>query len=224
MAKIKIDVQKKYFFKYILLDNFFSDNEMQYFINRFNIEDLPSDGHCSLYNIRIFKDNKIEIKIGSNLIPTEIIMQINKKYENILYTLLSVLAPTKHRLIDYIDYSLVATGKDYKYEIHDDIPAKLLSTVIYLKPEENLGTILHPCPQYVLGNRIAFPNENFVIKWKASRAMIFSRIGQKTWHSFQGDGKSNRLTFLINVGTNKMKEARLIEDSKEFKKSITWVN
>ena len=69
-----------------------------------------------------------------------------------------------------------------------------------------------------------FPNENFVIKWKVNRAMIFSRIGQKTWHSYQGDGKSNRLVFGINVGTERAKEAREIEDSEEFKKSITWVN
>ena len=221
---VKIHIQSKYFFKYIILDNFFSDSEIN-FLNRCNISNQPSDKVSILYQLRIFKDKKIEVKIGGDLSPQAKIIAIHKKYENLFHSILSVLCPAKSKLIDFIEYALVATGKDYKYIIHDDIPAKLLSTVIYLKPEENMGTVIYPCPQYKLANgKIVFPSNGVSIKWKTNRALIFSRIHERTWHSYQGDGKSNRLAFVINVGTDKVKEVMEIENSKEFKESITWVN
>ena len=152
-------------------------------------------------------------------------MAIHNRYEELFHKLLKALCPPKADLIDFIEYSLTITGKDCKYPIHDDVPNKLLSTVVYLKPEENKGTILHPCPKYITFNgEKALPNEGCIIDWKPNRALIFSRIHQKTWHSYQGDGKNNRLTFVINLGTDKLNEVMKIENSKEFKNSITWSN
>ena len=33
--------------------------------------------------------------------------------------------------------------KNFKFPIHDDIPNKLLSGVIYIKPEKNSGTVFY---------------------------------------------------------------------------------
>ena len=218
-------IHNKYFFKYIVLDDFFADVEIEY-LNRLDISNVASDQASILYQLRIFKDKSIEPKGQEKaLIPIEKIMSIHNKYEPLFHSLLSKLCPAKSNLIDFIDYQIILTGKDAKYPIHDDVPAKLLSTVIYLKPENNLGTVIYPCPNYALfDGKIASPSEGFGIHWKINRALIFSRIHQKTWHSYQGDGKSNRLAFVINVGTEKVKEVMDIENSKEFRESITWEN
>ena len=39
---------------------------------------------------------------------------------------------------EYSEFHIIETGADYKYPIHDDTPNKLLSGVIYLRPEKNL--------------------------------------------------------------------------------------
>ncbi|WP_269604071.1 hypothetical protein [Prochlorococcus marinus] len=222
---VEIPIRSKYFFKYLILDNFFSDNEMQYF-NRFDISKVPSTQFTTIYQARIFKDKNIEPKATKGgPLSIDNIISMHNKYEEFFYSILSKLCPAKSNLIEYIDYKIVVTGKDYKYQIHDDVASKLLSTVIYLKPEKNIGTIIYPCPNYILFNgKILSPSEGVVVDWKVNRALIFSRINQKTWHSYQGDGKSNRLAFVINVGTDKAKEVMEIENSKEFKESITWAN
>ena len=222
---INIPIQSKYFFKYIILDNFLSDNEIQY-LNRLDISKVPSNGILNCYQARIFKDKNIKPKaVGDNLINIENIISIHKKYENLFSSILLKMCPAKSKLIEFMEYTLSITGKDCIYPIHDDAPYKLLSTVIYLKPENNIGTLIYPCPKYPLfDGKILSPSEGFCIKWKQNRSLIFSRIHQKTWHSFQGDGKSNRLAFVINVGTDKVKEVMDIENSKEFRESITWTN
>ena len=68
------------------------------------------------------------------------------------------------------------------------------------------------------------PNEGTVIRWKQNRGFVFSRINQKTWHSYQGDKKNNRLTLVINICTDKVEEVDRIEQTKEFKESITWAS
>ena len=225
ISMLEKPIQSKYFFKYIVLDDFFADVEIEY-LNRLDISNVPSDQASILYQLRIFKDKNIEPKgTERSLIPMEKIISIHNKYEPLFYSLLLKLCPAKSDLVDFIDYQIILTGKDAKYPIHDDVASKLLSTVIYLKPENNFGTIIYPCPNYALfDGRIVSPSEGFGINWKVNRALIFSRIHQKTWHSYQGDGKSNRLTFVINVGTDKVEEVMEIESSREFRESITWEN
>lgn len=225
LSMLEIPIQSKYFFKYIVLDDFFADAEIKY-LNNLDISDVASDQASILYQLRIFKDRNIEPKGKDGaLIPIEKITAIHNKYEPLFYSLLLKLCPTKSNLIEFIDYQIILTGKDCKYPIHDDVASKLLSTVIFLKPESNCGTLIYPCPNYAsFDGRIFSPSEGAAIEWKINRALIFSRIHQKTWHSYQGDGKSNRLAFVINVGTDKVKEVMDIENSKEFRESITWAN
>ena len=220
-----ISIQKKYFFKYLILDSILSDNDLEYFNNSFNVDIQPSDKLGSFFSIKIFRDKRIHFNFGENQITQNKIMEIHNKYEKTFHTLLSEMCPAKLKLHNYTEYTLNCTGKDYKYAIHDDIPSKLLSAVIYLKPEENTGTIIYPSPEYKLWNgELAFPSEGTLIHWKQNRGFVFSRIHQKTWHSYQGDTKKNRLTLIINICSDKVKEVMEIENSKEFKDSITWTN
>ena len=77
------------------------------------------------------------------------------------------------------------TGSHHVYPIHIDQKEKLLSIVIYLKPKVNRGTIIYD--SFEKSN----PTE---IEWKQNRAFIFSR-SKNSFHSYEGDKKSNRFTF-----------------------------
>ena len=84
---------------------------------------------------------------------------------------------------------------------------------------------MYPGPEYKLCNgESALPQEGTLIRWKQNRAFVFSRIFQKTWHSYQGDKKNNRLALVINLCTDKIEQVDKIEQSKEFKESITWLS
>ena len=84
--------------------------------------------------------------------------------------------------------------------------------------EKNLGTIMYPCPNYPIGDSIYTPNEHTLIEWKQNMAFIFSRIYGKTWHPYKSDGENNRLAFVMNISTKRIKEVDEIENSNEFKK------
>ena len=86
--------------------------------------------------------------------------------------------------------------------ISDDTPNKLLSGVVYLKPEKNIGTIFYEDKQ---------GNGRKEIEWKQNRAVFFSRTERETWHSYQGDGKCNRIALVYNLMTNNIKEVCKIE-------------
>ena len=43
----------------------------------------------------------------------------------------------------YSDFNIIETGKNYTFPIHRDHINKLLSGVIYIKPEQSSGTIIY---------------------------------------------------------------------------------
>ena len=51
------------------------------------------------------------------------------------------------------------------------------------------------------------------VEWKVNKAVFFSRAEKETWHSYQGDGKSNRLVLVPNLETE-LKDVYKIEDKK----------
>ena len=51
-----------------------------------------------------------------------------------------------------------------------------------------------------------------IIDWKINRAIFFSRSEKETWHSYEGDGKSNRIVLVYNLMTNKIKDVYKAEN------------
>ena len=117
------------------------------------------------------------------------------------------LNPEKIKLYDYSEFFIIETGSNYKFPIHDDTPNKLLSGVVYLKPEENSGTIFYKNKK---------GDDRKEIEWKVNRAVFFSRSERNTWHSYQGDGKNNRLVLVYNLMTKRIKEVYKIEKKNYF--------
>ena len=105
------------------------------------------------------------------------------------------------------------TSKNSKFPIHDDTPNKILSGVIYLTPEKNSGTVFYNDKN---------GNENSNVEWKQNRAVFFSRKERETWHSYQGDGKSNRIALVYNLMTYKIKKVYEVEKKNYFFGLLRW--
>ncbi|MDC0450144.1 hypothetical protein OAL70_04640 [Pelagibacteraceae bacterium] len=176
--------------------------------NFLNTEDL--DGLCSL-DIKPVGPN--EIKVYQNIITGDqvsrndcidlkLLKDMNDRYHNLAMKILRELNPKKVSLYDYSEFYIIETGSNYKFPIHDDIPNKILSGVVYLKPEKNSGTLFYK-------NKKGEGKEE--VEWKVNKAVFFSRAEKETWHSYQGDGKSNRLVLVYNLMTSKLKDVYKIE-------------
>ena len=133
--------------------------------------------------------------ITNDCIKKETLERLHKNYHSKAIEILQELNPLKVHLYDYSEFHIIETGADFKFPIHDDTPNKLLSGVIYLKPKIIME-------QYSIQIKRRRKKE---IEWKINKAVVFSRAERTTWHSYQGDGKSNRIVLVYNLMTKKLK-------------------
>ena len=175
------------------------------FLEKKDLDDISS--------IKLEKVNKNEIRVYHNSIDknnntktdcinSEILKRLQENYHDKAMNLLKELNPLKAELYDYSEFHIIETGADYQFPIHDDTPNKLLSGVIYIRPEKNSGTIFYENKK---------GNGKKIIDWEINRAVFFSRTERETWHSYKGDGKSNRIALVYNLMTNRIKEVYDIE-------------
>jgi len=145
--------------------------------------------------------------IRNDCIDEDFLRRLNRNYHNKALNILKELCPEKEKLYDFSEFHLIETGSNYEFVIHDDTPDKLLSGVIYLKPEKNVGTIFYK------NKRGEGRNE---IEWQVNKGVFFSRVEQQSWHSYKGDNKSNRIALVYNLMTKRIKEVYKIENKNYF--------
>ena len=82
---------------------------------------------------------------------------------------------------------LVKTCEDASYPIHEDAPHKIFSVVIYISPQENIGTNLYDS------------NKNLAkaVEWKPNRALMFCPLDGITWHDY--GSSTERYTLQYNL-------------------------
>lgn len=176
--------------KYKILDNFLNDTCFNY-LSSLNLKNVNSNEVFSYHN-KVYKNGDIK----STCISPEILKNLQNSCHKIAINLLNELAPKKIELYDYSDFNIIETGKDYAFPIHRDHINKLLSGVVYLKPDINNGTILYE-------NKVG--KNPYEIEWKKNRALFFSRTEETSWHSYKGDGKNNRIVLVYNLMTTNTK-------------------
>ena len=177
---------------------------------------LNEDDFNELCNLKIEKKSDEKFKIFHNeisgneilksSIDEKLLIKLNK-YHLKAMEILKELSPEKFNLYDYSDFVLILTDKNAKFPFHDDTPNKLLSGVIYLIPEKNSGTVFS-------NNKKGTNSEK--VDWKQNRAVFFSRKERETWHSYEGDGVSNRLALVYNLNSNRLKEVYKAEKKNYF--------
>ena len=123
------------------------------------------------------------------------IKEFQLKYHTKALNILKELNHLKVDLYDYSEFHVIETGANCSFPIHDDTPDKLLSGVIYINPikiEQFFMTIKKVMENKKLNGKLI---EEF-----------FSRIEGETWHSYEGDQKSNRIALVYNLMTKKIKD------------------
>ena len=168
-------------------------------------------------SLQLEKVHKTQIKVYPNLIinkkiisnscfDKKFLIELNKKCHSKAFNILKKVSPKKAKLYDYSVFNIVETGSHYSFPIHDDTPNKLLSGVIYLNPKKNLGTIFYDSNKKKLK----------IINWKKNKAIFFVREEKKTWHSYRGNKKENRIVLVYNLMTNRIKDVYKIENKNYF--------
>ncbi len=180
-----------------IIENFLDETDFET-LSKLKLDTVPENS-LKVYHNEIDKNNNVL----TSCIDPSIIKSLNNKYHDKTFQLLNKISPKKAELYEYSDFSIIKTGKNYKFPIHDDTPNKLLSGVIYLYPEKNTGTIFY-------GNKKGDNKE--VVEWKQNRAVFFSRHERETWHSFEGDGNSDRVVLVYNLVSNNLKKIFEIEN------------
>ena len=184
-----------------ILDSFLNKEDLQE-LSSLNLKKVLKN-EVKVYHNTVNLNNDIQ----SECISKESISRLQKNYHNKAIDILNELNPKKVSLYDYSEFHIIETGADYVFPIHDDTPNKLLSGVVYLKPENNTGTIFYENKNGDGKNEVP---------WRVNRAVFFSRSERKTWHSYKGDGKSNRVALVYNLMTARLKEVYKIENKSYF--------
>ncbi len=181
-----------------IIDNFLDKEDFEELCS-IELDEVNSDKikvfHNEIYKNEIIKNSRID---------KNFLKKLNEKYLIKGFEILRELNPNKVKLYEYSDFTLIQTGSHYKFPIHDDTPNKLLSGVIYLKPEVNKGTLFYKDKQ---------GNEKKEIEWRQNRAVFFARSEKQSWHSYEGDKKSARVALIFNLMTTKIFDVAKYEDS-----------
>ena len=183
--------------KYKVFDNFLEEKDFKA-LEKIKFSKINSN------NMRVFHNtiNKDGTIIKNDCIEKTTLKKLQIKYHPKALEILKELCPEKVRLYDFSEFHIIQTGANYKFPPHDDTPIKLLSGVIYVEPMENKGTMFF---------RDKKGSDKEEIKWKKNRAVFFSRKERETWHSYEGDRKSERIALVYNLMTFKIKEVCKIE-------------
>ena len=79
----------------------------------------------------------------------------------------------------------------YKFYIHMEGLEKIWSSVTYITPEINVGTKM-----YTHQDKETFVKE---AEWKPNNTFIFCGQQNKTWHSYESNQNTNRITFNLFI-------------------------
>lgn len=190
-----------------IVDNFLNTDDFDE-LKSLKLDEIHSNS-IKIYHNEIDQNNKIiTSSLNENLIKT-----LHKNYHQKTFEILKELSYEKSKLYEYSDFTIIKTGKNYKFPIHDDTPNKLLSGVIYLYPEENRGTIFYKNKK---------GEDKNIIDWKQNRAFFFSRLERETWHSYESNGKSDRIALVYNLMTTQIKKVYEVEKKNYFIGNLRW--
>ena len=178
--------------KLITIDNFLKKDDFKR-LNKIKLNKVDE------YSVKVYQNTFYSKKnIVNTCISKGFLKKIHDRYHGELIKILNKIDYEKSKLYEFSEISVVKTGKNAKFPIHDDTPDKLLSGVIYLYPKKNTGTIF-------------YLNKKKIVSWKENRAVFFSRKERETWHSYEGNKISDRVVLVYNLKTSNLRKVYDIE-------------
>ncbi|MBD1150636.1 hypothetical protein IDH12_04540 [Pelagibacterales bacterium SAG-MED29] len=193
-------------YKLKIVDNFFHQSDYEEILNLDINKNVKKS--FNFYHNEVNNNGVIKSTLDENFV-----LKLHKNYHDKAINILNEINKDKVELYDYSDFSIIVTNKDSKFPIHDDTPNKLLSGVIYLSPEENKGTYFYNDKK---GSGKTYAD------WKPNKGVFFSRKERETWHSYEGDGKNNRIVLVYNLMTHRIKEVYKAEKKNYFLGNLRW--
>lgn len=184
-------------FMHIIEDDFLKDDDFNLLSSRIKslIDNSGSEyGSSVIYNQARISIPELIITRESSILSNEELITFFKRYEKKLLNHLARLAPYKRNLYDQFSFQLSKTIKNGCYHIHEDSMEKLLSVVIYLQPQNNIGTFLYKKKSFI-------PFKT--VEWKENRYLAFSRLQGLTRHSYKCNNTEDRYTLVLNLLTSK---------------------
>ena len=187
-------------YKIKIFDNFLEAEDLKEL--SIYAKSLNNDRDVHVFHNKIDRNNNI---LNSS-IKKDLLIKLNKRYLEKGISILKELNKEKVNLIDYSDFTIIKTKKNKKFPIHDDTFNKLLSGVVYLYPENNIGTMFY---------RTKNGRDKNVVEWKINRAVFFSRIERETWHSYEADSNNDRITLIFNLMTKDKNLKKVLDIEKK---------
>ncbi|MGB1458084.1 hypothetical protein [Spongiibacter marinus] len=184
------------YFPHMIIDNFFTEEEL----DEIRKHQAPVTGKEINISHSLIESSG---EIKSSVFDSAFLTAVDQRYRRPLQAILGELCGSKQALYEFSDFHMVSTGPDYQHAIHDDIPKKLLSVVIYISPEHNNGTFIHQSryDSTPVGE----------VEWKPNRAFVFSRVDRKTWHSYAANKRDQRFCVIYNLNVRKAYKAHWAE-------------
>lgn len=183
---------------HVTVDNFLTPEDFHYLSSI----DVVVDGDCKIKVLDNHIDRTGAVNSSSCIDPVKL-AEMNQRYHPIMMSYMRGLAPAKASLYTHSEFHIVLSRDGYSHPIHDDTPNKLLSCVVYLGPEQNLGTYLYRANDADQLEKI--------VEWKPNRALLFARRNQETWHSDASLPNAERLTLVYNLMTTHAGSASVVE-------------
>tara|TARA_E500000178_G_C17023967_1_gene756997 strand:+ start:1810 stop:2463 length:654 start_codon:yes stop_codon:yes gene_type:complete len=189
-----------------VIDNFLQEKDLKEILEIALKKDAKNE-------FNVYHNEINESGIITSSIEPSLISRLHKNYHSKAFSILKEINKEKAELYDYSDFTIIITGKNSKFPIHDDTPNKLLSGVIYLYPEKNFGTFFYD------NNK---GKNKLDAEWQVNRGVFFSRKERETWHSYHSDGVNNRVALVYNLMTKRIKEVYKIEKKNYFLGMLRW--
>ena len=120
-----------------ILENFLEKEDLDK-IRQLNLEKINNNS-IKVYHNKIYKNGETQ----ADCFTDKEIKEFHSKYHTKALNILKELKPLKVDLYDYSEFHIIETGANCSFPIHDDTPDKLLSGVIYIRPDKNTGTIFY---------------------------------------------------------------------------------
>lgn len=166
--------------------NFLSDQELNDAIKL--LDEINLDG-----NGKVITRNKLNKNgLGFNSLENYS-KKIENKYEDYFKNILKKLAPEKTNIPSRLTCGLSVLPANSNYEIHEDKVEKILSGIVYLTKDKNIGTLIHN------DKKDKKPDE---IHWEENKLFLFSSSYKGFWHSFKSNHKK-RYTMNLNLVTDR---------------------
>jgi hypothetical protein len=167
-----------YPWKHLVLDNFLDENTFC-FLQKY-IEDR--------YDFSKLKSTKAIVECHTSENKTELYQILSPKIDELKQSYFNQLNFTDKELPEktYSLVELVLCPPGFKNKnIHNDKDTKLMTTVLYITPDEGTGTILY--------SGAGTNSDSIEVEWKQNRALVF--VGQtNTWHNYKNNKKIWRVT------------------------------